>query len=61
MIYLGILIGLILGLTIGFISWHKKKTIIEKYSRKGILKKQYRISETNNNIEVMYEIGEVES
>ena len=39
MIYLGILIGFILGLPIGFIKW-KKKVVVEKYSRRGILEKE---------------------
>lgn len=66
MILIGILIGFILGLPIGFIKW-KKKTIpvVEKYIRRGILNKEFRINENNggvkNTVHVQYEIGELES
>jgi hypothetical protein len=41
MIFLGILIGLILGLPIGFIKWKKKPQVVEKYTRRGILQKEF--------------------
>jgi len=66
MIYLGILIGFILGLPIGFIKWKKKSTpVVEKYSRRGLLQKNFSVTDnlTNrkNTIDVQYEIGELES
>jgi len=62
MIYLGILIGFILGLPIGFIKW-KKKPVVEKYSRRGLLKKNFSVTDnlSNRKSSVMYEIGELES
>jgi len=66
MILIGILIGFILGLPIGFIKW-KKKTIpvVEKYIRRGILNKEFRINDNTNGVKstvhVQYEIGELES
>jgi hypothetical protein len=65
MILIGILIGFILGLPIGFIKW-KKKTIpvVEKYIRRGILNKEFRINENGGvkiTVHVQYEIGELES
>jgi hypothetical protein len=65
MILIGILIGFILGLPIGFIKW-KKKTIpvVEKYIRRGILNKEFRINENGgvkSTVHVQYEIGELES
>jgi len=66
MILIGILIGFILGLPIGFIKW-KKKTIpvVEKYIRRGILNKEFRINENGGGVKstvhVQYEIGELES
>jgi hypothetical protein len=65
MIFLGILIGLILGLPVGFIKWKKKPVVVEKYTRRGILQKEF--SSTDNStgkvspIHVQYEIGELES
>ena len=61
MILIGILIGFILGLPIGFIKW-KKKTIpvVEKYIRRGILNKEFRINENGgvkNTVHVQYEIA----
>jgi hypothetical protein len=46
MIFLGILIGFILGLPIGFIKWKKKTVVVEKYTRRGILQKEF--SSTDN-------------
>jgi hypothetical protein len=65
MILIGILIGFILGLPIGFIKW-KKKTIpvVEKHIRRGILNKEFRINENGgvkSTVHVQYEIGELES
>jgi hypothetical protein len=68
MIFLGILLGFILGLIIlqytGFIEW-KKKTVVEKYIRRGILQKDFtitdRITGQVSTISVQYEIGELES
>jgi hypothetical protein len=66
MILIGILIGFILGLPIGFIKW-KKKTIpvVEKHIRRGILNKEFAINDnTSGNkstVWVQYEIGELES
>jgi hypothetical protein len=64
MIYLGILIGLILGLPIGFIKW-KKPVVVEKYSRRGLLVKEYTstdsISGRTSKIECVFEVGELES
>ena len=65
MIFLGILIGLILGLPIGFIKWKKKPVVVEKYNRRGILQKEFSttdgITGRKSTIEVQYEIGELES
>jgi len=66
MIFLGILIGFILGLPIGFIKWKKKPTqVVEKYSRRGLLQKSFSVTDNLTNrkstVDVMYEIGELES
>ena len=66
MIYLGILIGFILGLPIGFIKWKKKSTpVVEKYSRRGLLHKNFSVTgeltTRTKDVDVQYEIGELES
>jgi hypothetical protein len=66
MIYLGILIGFILGLPIGFIKWKKKPVpVVEKYSRRGLLQKSFSITDQittrKSTVEATYEIGELES
>ncbi len=65
MIFLGILIGLILGLPVGFIKWKKKPVVVEKYTRRGILQKEFSttdgITGKVSSIHVQYEIGELES
>lgn len=66
MIYLGILIGFILGLPIGFIKWKKKSVpVVEKYSRRGLLQKSFSITDQittrKSTVEATYEIGELES
>jgi hypothetical protein len=66
MIYLGILIGLIIGLPIGFIKWKKKSTpVVEKYSRRGLLQKNFSVTgeltTRTKSVDVQYEIGELES
>lgn len=65
MIYLGILIGLIIGLPIGFIKWKKKPTVVEKYSRRGLLHKQYSVTDgatgKKSTIDCVFEVGELES
>ncbi len=67
MIFLGILIGFILGLPIGFIKWEKKSApVVEKYSRRGLLQKSFSITDKihpnkKNTVEATYEIGELES
>ncbi len=66
MIYLGILIGFILGLPIGFIKWKKKpEPVVEKYSRRGLLQKSFSVTDNLTNrkstVDAMYEIGELES
>ena len=66
MIYLGILIGFILGVPIGFIKWKKKPVpIVEKYSRRGLLEKSFSVTDNLTNIkstvEYNFEIGELES
>ena len=66
MIFLGILIGFILGLPIGFIKWKKKPTpVVEKYSRRGLLQKSFSITDQittrKSTVEATYEIGELES
>lgn len=64
MIFVGILIGLMLGLPIGFIKW-KKKPVVEKYSRRGLLHKQFNVTEVvtarTSTIECVFEVGELES
>jgi hypothetical protein len=66
MILIGILIGFILGLPIGFIKW-KKKTVplVEKYSRRGLLHKNFSVTgeltTRTKSVDVQYEIGELES
>jgi hypothetical protein len=66
MIFLGILIGFILGLPIGFIKWKKKPTpVVEKYSRRGLLEKSFSVTDAlttrKSTVEVVCEIGELES
>jgi hypothetical protein len=66
MIYLGILIGFILGLPIGFIKWKKKPVkVVEKYSRRGLLEKSFSVTDAlttrKSTVEVVCEIGELES
>lgn len=66
MILIGILIGFILGLPIGFIKWKKKSTpVVEKYSRRGLLQKSFSITDSittrKTSVDVQYEIGELES
>ena len=66
MIYLGILIGFILGLPIGFIKWKKRSApIVEKYSRRGLLQKNFSVTDNltsrKTTVDVVYEIGELES
>jgi hypothetical protein len=64
MIYLGILIGLVLGLPIGFIKW-KKPVVVEKYIRRGVLEKEFSVTDgitgKSKTIHVQYEVGELES
>ena len=64
MIFVGILIGLIIGLPIGFIKW-KKKPVVEKYSRRGLLHKQYSVTDgatgIKSTINCVFEVGELES
>jgi hypothetical protein len=66
MIYLGIIIGFILGLPIGFIKWKKKSVpVVEKYSRRGLLEKSFSVTDAlttrKSTVEVVCEIGELES
>ena len=66
MILIGILIGFILGLPIGFIKWKKKPVpVVEKYSRRGLHQKSFSVTDQLTNrkttVDVMYEIGELES
>ena len=66
MILIDILIGFILGLPIGFIKWKKKKVpVVEKYSRRGLLHKNFSITSElttrTKGVDVQYEIGELES
>jgi len=61
-LFLGIIIGFILGLPIGFIKW-KKKPAIEKYSRRGLLEKSFSVMGMveKETVDVLFEIGELES
>ena len=66
MIFLGILIGFILGLPIGFIKWKKKPApIVEKYNRRGLLNKEFSVTDNitgrKSTVECNFEIGELES
>lgn len=66
MIFLGILIGFILGLPIGFIKWNKKTVpVVEKYSRRGLLYKEFSVTDNmtgrKSTVECNFEIGELES
>jgi hypothetical protein len=65
MIYLGILIGFILGVPIGFIKWKKKTAVVEKYSRRGLFGESFSVTDNLTNIkstvECNFEIGELES
>lgn len=73
MIFLGILIGFILGLPIGLqvmfpniFKWEKKSApVVEKYSRRGLLQKNFSVTDNLTNkkttVDVVYEIGELES
>ena len=65
-VLIGILIGFILGLPIGFIKWKKKsEPVVEKYSRRGLLQKNFSITSElttrAKSVDVQYEIGELES
>lgn len=66
MIFVGILIGFILGLPIGFINW-KRKPIppVEKYTRRGLLGKEFSVTDgvtgRKGTVECNFEIGELES
>lgn len=64
--WLGILIGFILGLPIGFIKWKKKPaTVVEKYTRRGLIYKEFTITDKTtgekSTVECNFEIGELES
>lgn len=66
MIFIGILIGFILGLPIGFIKWKKKTSpVVEKYSRRGLLSKEFSVEDKltgrKSTVECNFEIGELES
>lgn len=68
MIWLGILIGIIIGIlftiTLANITNKEEKVDIEKYIRRGLLQKRYTSTDNNGDkikIDVMYEIGELES
>jgi hypothetical protein len=66
MILIGILIGFILGLPIGFIKWKKKPVpVVEKYSRRGLFEKSFSVTDAlttrKSTVEVVCEIGELES
>lgn len=66
MIFIGILIGFILGLPIGFIKWKKKTSpVVEKYSRRGLLPKEFSVTNEvtgkQSIVECHFEIGELES
>lgn len=66
MIFLGILIGFILGLPIGFIKWKKKSApVVEKYIRRGLLGKEFSVTDNitgrKSTVECNFEIGEIES
>lgn len=66
MIFLGILIGFILGLPIGFIKWEKRSApIVEKYIRRGLLGKEFSVTDgitgRKSTVECNFEIGELES
>jgi hypothetical protein len=65
MIFLGILVGFIFGLSIGFFLWYKKKQ--KKFTKRGLLDKEFTITDTDNKtfnkhtIKCQYEIEEIES
>lgn len=66
MIFVGILIGFILGLPIGFIKWKKKQEpVVEKYTRRGLLGKEFTVTDgitgRKGTVECNFEIGELES
>lgn len=65
MIFLGILIGFILGLPIGFIKWKKKQPMDNKYIRRGLMNKEFTVTSKltgeKNTVSVLFEIGELES
>lgn len=66
MIFLGILIGFILGLPIGFIKLKKRPApIVEKYIRRGLLGKEFSVTDgitgRKSTVECNFEIGELES
>lgn len=64
MIWLGILIGIIIGvlftITLANIANKEEKVDIEKYIRRGLLQKNF-TTNLNGSVDVMYEIGELES
>jgi hypothetical protein len=64
MIWLGILIGIIIGvlftITLANITNKEEKVDIEKYIRRGLLQKNF-TTNLNGSVDVMYEIGELES
>jgi len=66
MIWLGILIGLILGLPIGFIKWKKPRiSDDEKYIRRGLLQKKFDVNWIDGTksmtVNCHFEVGELES
>ena len=64
MIWLGILIGIIIGvlftITLANIANKEEKVDIEKYIRRGLLQKNF-TSNLHVSVDVIYEIGELES
>jgi hypothetical protein len=63
MIFLGILVGFIFGLSIGFFLWYKKKQ--KKFTKRGLLDKEFTITDNKtfnkHTIKCQYEIEEIES
>jgi hypothetical protein len=59
MIWLGILIGFILGLPLGIWVKYSKKSVSEKYIRRGIMTNPY--SSDGVSFDVQFELGELEA
>lgn len=61
MIVLFTFIGIIVGFFIGYLVGKPGKSKKEEYSRRGLYETSYTVSNTNDSVDVTFEIGEIES